>query len=121
MAEFGVCPRRGRASGVGREIRVLNYYEAVGQPLSAHLAWLHAQDLGPAKADIWLPHDGSTHDRVFDVSYESALRQAGFAVEGIPNQGRGAAMARIESARRFFGSIWFNEATTTAGIEALGW
>jgi phage terminase large subunit len=47
MAEFGVRPRRGRASGVGREIRVLNYYEAVGQPLSAHLAWLHAQDLGP--------------------------------------------------------------------------
>ena len=106
---------------VGREIRVLNYYEAVGQPLSAHLAWLHAQDLGPAKADIWLPHDGSTHDRVFDVSYESALRQAGYSVEVIPNQGRGAAMARIESVRRLFGSIWFNEATTAAGIEALGW
>jgi hypothetical protein len=35
---------------------------------------------------------------VFDVSYESALRQAGFSVEFIPNQGRGAAMARIESA-----------------------
>jgi phage terminase large subunit len=106
---------------VGREIRVLNYYEAVGQPLSAHLAWLHAQDLGPPKADIWLPHDGSTHDRVFDVSYESALRQAGYSVEVIPNQGRGAAMARIESGRRLFGSIWFNEATTAAGIEALGW
>jgi phage terminase large subunit len=30
-------------------------------------------------------------------------------------------MARIESARRLFGSIWFNEETTTAGIEALGW
>jgi hypothetical protein len=34
---------------------------------------------------------------VFDVSYESALRQAGFSVEFIPNQGRGAAMASIES------------------------
>ena len=55
------------------------------------------------------------------MSYESALRQAGFSVEVIPNQGRGAAMARIESARRLFGSIWFNEATTAAGIEALGW
>ena len=101
---------------VGREIRVLNYYEAVGQPLSTHLAWLHAQALSPANADIWLPHDGSTHDRIFDVSYESALRQAGFAVEVIPNQGRGAAMVRIESARRLFGSIWFNEATTTPGL-----
>jgi hypothetical protein len=56
----------------------------VGQPLSAHLAWLHAKDLGPAKADIWLPHDGSTHDRVFDVSYESALRQAGFRLKLFP-------------------------------------
>ena len=73
-------------------------YVSDGQPLAAHLAWLHAQALSPANADIWLPHDGSTHDRIFDVSYESALRQAGFAVEMIPNQGRGAAMARIESA-----------------------
>ena len=109
------------AQFVGREIRVLHYYEASGQPLAAHLAWLHAQALSPANADIWLPHDGSTHDRIFDVSYESALRQAGFCVEVIPNQGRGAAMARIESARRLFGSIWFNDVATTPGLEALGW
>ena len=58
---------------------------------------------------------------MIDLSHESALREAGYSVEVIPNRGRGAAMARIESARRLFGSIWFNEATTTAGIEALGW
>jgi len=45
----------------------------------------------------------------------------GLVVRQALAQGRGAAMARIESARRLFGSIWFNEATTTAGIEALGW
>ena len=28
---------------------------------------------------------------------------------------------RVESARRLFGSIWFNEATTIPGLEALGW
>ena len=28
------------AQFVGREVRVLDYYEAVGQPLSAHLVWL---------------------------------------------------------------------------------
>ena len=55
------------------------------------------------------------------MSYESALRQAGYNVEVVPNQGRGAAMARIEAARRLFGSVWFDEARTTAGIEALGW
>jgi phage terminase large subunit len=109
------------AQFVGREIRVLDYYEAQGQPLATHLAWMRSRGYGPGKADIWLPHDGSSHDRVFDVSYESALRQAGYAVEVVPNQGRGAAAARIEAGRRLFPSIWFNEATTSPGIEALGW
>ena len=30
-------------------------------------------------------------------------------------------MHRIEGARRWFGSCWFNEATTQAGRDALGW
>ena len=29
-------------------------------------------------------------------------------------------MKRIEAARRLFPSIWFNEETTAAGVEALG-
>jgi phage terminase large subunit len=100
---------------------VLDYYEAQGQPLATHLAWMRSRGYGPGKADISLPHDGSTHDKVFDVSYESALRQAGYAVEVVPNQGRGAAAARIEAGRRLFPSIWFNEATSSAGLDALGW
>jgi phage terminase large subunit len=104
---------------VGREIRVLNYYEAVGQPLATHLAWLRANGYGNAL--IILPHDGSTNDKVYDVSYESALRAAGFEVAVIPNQGKGAAAMRVESARRLFPSIWFNKDTTQGGIDALGW
>jgi phage terminase large subunit len=107
------------AQFVGKEIRVVDYYEAQGQPLAAHLAWLRAR--GYDKASIWLPHDGSTNDRVYDVSYESAFRGAGFAVTVVPNQGKGAAAMRIEAARRRFPAIWFNEPTCTAGLEALGW
>ena len=70
---------------------------------------------------VWLPHDGATNDRVHDVSYQSALTEAGFDVVVVPNQGKGAAAARIEAARRLFPSIWFNERTTQAGREALGW
>lgn len=106
---------------VAREIRVVNYYEAVGQPLAGHLAWLRAQGYGPGDAEIYLPHDGSTNDRVYDVSYETAFRGAGYRTTVIPNQGRGAAAARIDAGRRLFPSIWFNEQTTGAGIEALGW
>lgn len=103
---------------VGREIRVLDHYTAQGQPLATHVQWL--RDNGYSKALCILPHDGANNDKVFDVSYESALRDAGFDVVVVPNQGAGAAMMRVEAARRLFGSIWFNETTTEAGREALG-
>jgi len=106
---------------VAREIRVLNYYEAVGQPLAAHLNWMRSQGYTPDRVQIILPHDGSSHDKVYDVSYESAFRDAGYDVVVIPNQGKGAAMLRVEAARRLFPSMWFNETTTTGLIEALGW
>jgi phage terminase large subunit len=106
---------------VGREIRVLNYYEQVGQPLATHLAWMRENGYGPGKAQVWLPHDGGTNDRVIDVSFESAFKAAGYQVTVVPNQGKGAAKQRIESARRRFPAIWFNETTTEAGRDALGW
>lgn len=109
------------AQFVGKEIRVLDYYESVGQPLAAHLEWMRSRGYSPSRAQIWLPHDGSTHDKVFDVSYESALRAAGYSVTVVPNQGKGAAKARVEAARRLFPSMWFNESTTEGGRDALGW
>jgi phage terminase large subunit len=107
------------AQFVGTNIRVLDYYEAVGQPLATHVQWL--RDNGYGKAYCFLPHDGATNDKVYDVSYESALRAAQFDVRVVPNQGKGAAKMRIEAARRLFPSIWFNKDTTEPGRDALGW
>lgn len=109
------------AQFIGKEIRVLNYYEAVGQDLATHLNWMRGQGYTPDRAQIWLPHDGASNDKVFNVSYESALKSAGYAVTVVPNQGKGAATTRIETVRRLFPSIWFNEATTEPGRDALGW
>jgi phage terminase large subunit len=109
------------AQFIGHEIRVLDYYEVQGQPLDAHLTWLRSRGYTPDKAQIWLPHDGETNDRVYDVSYESALKAAGYKVTIIKNQGKGAAAKRIEEGRRLFPQMWFNEDTTRAGLEALGW
>jgi len=106
---------------IGKQVRALDYYEAVGQPLGAHLEWLRGKGYTPEKAQIWLPHDGSSNDKVYDISYESALNQAGYETTVVPNQGKGAAKARIESARRTFPSVWFNETTTEGGLAALGW
>lgn len=123
------------AQFVGKEIRVLDYYEAVGQPLSKHLEWMREREYMPTKCQFFLPHDGATQDKVYDVSYESALKAAGYKVDVIPNQGKGAAKSRIEAARRLFPSMWFNKPpdvqktpegwyespTVEAGIDAIGW
>ena len=109
------------AQFVSREIRVLNHYEAVGQTIAAHLNWLRANGCEPGEAEIVLPHDGATHDKVYAVSYESAFRDAGYKVTVIPNQGKGAASKRIDETRKLFHCIWFNAETTEAGREALGW
>lgn len=106
------------AQYVGKEIRWLNYYEAVGQPLATHTTWL--RENGYEKALCILPHDGASNDKVYDVSYESALRDAGFQVRVIPNQGKGAAMQRVEAARRLFPQMWFDE-RCQHGLDAIGW
>jgi phage terminase large subunit len=107
------------AQFVGQKINVLDYYEAQGQPLAAHVEWLREKKYD--KALMWLPHDGEHGEKVFKTSYESAVRDAGFDVLVVPNQGKGAAKARIETARRVFNRIHFNAATTEAGRDALGW
>ncbi len=104
------------AQFVGREIRVLDYYEARGQELGEHVGWLRSH--GYEKAEMVLPHDGATNDKVYRVSYESALREAGFSVRVIPNQGAGAASMRIEVSRRMFARVWMDP-KCEAGHEAL--
>lgn len=115
---------------VGKEIRVLDYYEAVGQPLATHLEWLRERGYTANKSQIWLPHDGESQDKVYDVSYQSAFKAAGYKSTVVPNQGKGAAKARIESARRLFPQIWFNAPpgvtpeqgpTCQGGLDAIGW
>ena len=103
---------------VGQEIRVLDYHEAQGQVLAYHVNWLrdHKYD----KAELIFPHDGVNENNVTGKRYEDHFRDAGFNTRVIKNQGRGAAAMRIEAVRRLFPKIWFNEDTTEAGREALG-
>jgi phage terminase large subunit len=107
------------AQFVGREIRVLDYYEAVGQPLAAHLGWLRERGYGSALCV--LPHDGERSDHLTADKFADHIQAAGFRTQTVKNQGKGAAMKRVEAARRLFPSIWFNAETTEAGRDALGW
>lgn len=113
------------AQFIGPEVRVLRYYEAEGQDFAAHVNWLRANGCGPDRARMILPHDGTKHDTVFKATPEGFLRTAGFTVETVPNQGAGAAIARIEAARRVFPDCRFREGDddhgTDGGRAALGW
>ena len=106
---------------IGKEVRILDYYEAQGQPMATHAQWLRGKGYKPENTTIVLPHDGDQQDKVYSTSYRTAFEQIGYTVVVIPNMGRGAAASRIEAARRLFPSMWFNEATTEPGIAALGW
>ncbi|MGN6535199.1 MAG: phage terminase large subunit, partial [Mesorhizobium sp.] len=109
------------AQFIGKEIRVLDHYEAQGQDGATHVNWLRGNGYTPDRCQIWLPHDGEQGDKVFSASYEGFFRQASYKVTVIKNQGKGAAKMRVEAARRLFPSIWFNADTTEGGRDALGW
>lgn len=106
---------------IGKEIRTRDYYEAQGQPLATHIQWLHSKGYKPEVADIYLPHDGATNEKIIDASFESSFKSAGYAVTVIPNQGKGAAKMRVEAGRRVFNTVYFDEETTEDGRDALGW
>jgi phage terminase large subunit len=109
------------AQFVGMQILVLNYYEAVGQPVSTHARWLEQNGYKPDCTDIWLPHDGDTNSGPIDSSWKKEFEKLGYTVEIIPNQGKGAAMQRVKEGRLRFSRCWFNEGTTQPGLDALGW
>lgn len=107
---------------VGREIRVLAYVEGVGQVLAYYINELRRIGHPPEQLDAFIPHDGVNENNITGKRYETHLSEAGFRnVTVIKNQGKGAAMMRVEAARRLFPQVWFNEATTEAGRDALGY
>jgi hypothetical protein len=101
----------------GDRILVRDYIEGQGQVLAYYVNELRAR--GHQGATIYLPHDGVNTNIVIGKRLEDHLRDAEFSVVTIKNQGPGAASMRIEAARRLFSKVWFNEATTEAGRDAL--
>jgi phage terminase large subunit len=74
---------------IGREIRVLDYIEGVGQVLAFYVNELRSR--GYQKALCYLPHDGGNTNPVSGKNYAGHLEDAGFDVTVVPNQGQGAA------------------------------
>ena len=71
---------------------------------------------------VYLPHDGVATNNITGKRYIDHWTEAGFECgTPIKNTGAGAAMMRIGAARRVFPRCWFNETTTEAGRDALGY
>ncbi|MDE1814535.1 MAG: phage terminase large subunit [Thaumarchaeota archaeon] len=105
---------------VGPQIRVLDYIEGQGQPVTYYIAEM--QTRGWKRAIIRTPHDGG--NMLFTgKNYVDYWRDAQFeTMDPVPNQGAGAAMLRIEAARRVFPNVYFNNTEAVdAGLEVLGW
>lgn len=100
----------------GQRIYAMDYIEGQGQELSYYISELRRR--GHEDALCYLPHDGAHHH--VGKSVEEHLKEAGFRTKLVKNQGRGAAMQRVEAARRVFPRIWFNAPACDAGVEALG-
>ena len=108
------------AQFVGREIRLLDYIEGVGQPLGYYATELRRR--GWKDAVIHLPHDGVATNNISGKRYIDHWIEAGFeCATPIKNSGAGAAMMRIEAARRIFPRCWFNDKATEAGRDSLGY
>lgn len=104
---------------VAQEIRVLDYLEAQSQVMAYYVAEIRRR--GHDHIHCVLPHDGINVNNQTGNSYEGHLRDAGFSTEVVPNQGAGAAMARVDAVRRIFPACRFNEATCAPGLDALGY
>lgn len=108
------------AQWVGQKVNVIDYIEGANQPPGYYFDAL--RERGYRGCMVYLPHDGAKvgPENASGLSYEDQAREAGFDVEVIRNQGAGAAMLRIDAARRLFPRIWFDAAKTSGGREALG-
>lgn len=107
------------AQFVGQKINVIDYIEGANQPPAYYFDELRQRKYGGCM--VYLPHDGSRvgPENSTGRSYEDQAKDAGFDAQVILNQGAGAAMLRVDAARRLFPRVWFNEATTEGGREAL--
>lgn len=100
----------------GQRIYVMDYIEGTGQELSYYVNELRRR--GHDDALCFTPHDGAHHH--VGKSVDEQLKEAGFRVKPVKWGGKGAAMLRVEAARRILPRIWFNSPACDSGIEALG-
>ena len=100
----------------GREVRLIDYYEADGEPLSHYARIIAERGYNYVGGKNFLPHDVAARDLSSGVSRQQTLETLGLRVTV------GARLGpedRIEAARQLFNRIWIDETRCKRGIDCL--
>lgn len=96
------------------EIRVIDYYEASGEPITSYMQVLSAR--GYKYDTLWMPHDAENKSIVSGQSVCDILRKGGYRVRMVPKL---SLEDGINAARLHFGRVAIDEKRCAAGLEAL--
>jgi phage terminase large subunit len=98
----------------GREIRVIDYYEASGQGLDHYAGVLHSKDYIYGKH--WGPHDINVREFGSGKSRLEIARNLGIRFDTVPNIG---IKDGIDAARMMINRMWFDKSRCSLGLDAL--
>lgn len=96
------------------EMRVIDFYESSGEPITAYMQVLKAR--GYKYDTLWMPHDAENKSIITGSSVCDMLRQNGFKVRMVPKL---SLEDGINAARLLFGKARVDEKRCSAGLEAL--
>lgn len=99
---------------VGPELRIIDYYECCGEPITHYLGVLKGR--GYNYDTHWLPHDAEHKQLATGTSIVEIVRENGFRAQVVPNM---PLEHGINQARLVLGKSWFDEERCKAGLEAL--
>jgi hypothetical protein len=105
------------AQQVGREVRIIDYYESSGEDAAHYAAYL--RDKPYQYGDHLLPHDAGKREIGTGKSYEGHLREAEIPGKTRVLERTNDLIGDINRTREFISKCWFDERKCGNGIEAL--
>jgi phage terminase large subunit len=99
---------------IGAEVRVIDFYETRGEPVTHYLSVLKAR--GYQYDTLWLPHDADNGQLATGKSIAELVRENGFKVQIAPKL---SIEEGINAGRLLLGKAVFDEKRCGPGIEAL--
>jgi phage terminase large subunit len=94
--------------------RIIDFYESNSQPISHYIEWIH--NLPYKVKTVWLPHDARAKSLQTGRSMIEAFLENGIRPNIVPMMD---ILDGIEAARQVLPKCYFNEPSTSEGIEHL--